>query len=189
MKIKTIILVSAVILLTATGCERPLPSGIYLTEHKSFTVVSRNPLQYRDMAIDLDTVKLVDTPVISAEDVLDYDWDTHTLTVKPGIGRTLPRPDSFGIPFVLLAEGKRCYVGGIWTGASSVGTGRPVIDFDDAQDDTFAIRLGYPGPRSDTGVDPRNDARIKSVLSKLGKIKKAQPSSAGDFATRAAPEK
>jgi len=147
---------------------------IYLTQYPSFREVQLKPeLKYHNVTIDLDKVTLVEPPLVSERDIIEYDWSFHRVVVSKGVGDRFPRPNSFGTPFVVVANGQRCYLGGIWTSVSSVGTHLPIIDEMDARDDCFEIQLGYPG-RWDTLQDPREDSRIYKTLKQLGKLKCTQ---------------
>jgi len=163
-------------LLTGCGAAAPPRFGIYLTEHPSFIRVQLEPeVTYHDARIDLADVTLMDPPLVSDDDMIEYDWSQHRVTLRRGVGRRSPHPDSFGTPFVVVANGHRCYLGGIWTPVSSVGTLLPIIEVTDVQDDCFEIKLGYPGSVADAvKQDPRDDSRVCEALGGLGELKHPQ---------------
>ncbi len=94
-------------------------------------------------------------------------WDSWYSSAT--IINQLPNVGVYGLPFVVLADGQRIYLGAFMTAVSSVGLSMPVIVIEDMQQDSFRIDAGYPGgfPPS---PDPRDDPRIASVLASAGKL-------------------
>ena len=172
------ILILGVVLLCISACDNKFQElkskhsfGIYLVNDGKFTEVGTDPYYLKGVDVDLHTAQLSGEPIISDKDIIEYDWNSHTVTVSDDAVARIPRPDSFGIPFIVIADGNRCYVGGFWTMVSSVSCPCPVIEVNDAKDGTFRIRTGYPGdvnlPKEN---DPRFDKRIKKSLKALGKL-------------------
>ncbi|MFA5779474.1 MAG: hypothetical protein WC947_05020 [Elusimicrobiota bacterium] len=172
------LLIFVLIFLSTFGCKAEVQKelkhsfGIYLIKEGKFTEVGKDPYYLKSIKVDLHKAELLKKPIISDKDIVEYDWENHTLTVNAEAVARIPQPSSFGIPFVVVADGNRCYVGGFWTMVSSVGCLHPIIEVNDAKDGTFRIRAGYP---RDVNLlkenDPRFDERIKKSLKGLGKLK------------------
>jgi hypothetical protein len=112
-------------------------------------------------------------PLLSADDVVAYDWATHTLTLRPGarehLRSALVGGLVRGVPFVVMADGAACYRGVFTTSLSSATQSGPVIDLDAGE--RLTIELGYPSEQFFQGVDPRGDERVRQVLEALGKLR------------------
>ncbi len=139
--------------------------GIYLTAE---------PIDQRIFAYgkgDLSRVRLSESPVISASDIISYNFAEHSMKLRPEALARIPRPSVEGTLFVVVADGERIYLGAFTTIFSSMGP-HPVpcieVDgrvFDTNQPaDTLVIYQG-------TGSDPRGDPRIKTALKELHKLK------------------
>ena len=97
----------------------------------------------KDRVFDINTT-IPAKALITEAQIKHYNWKTHEVELIEGVGKTLPQPTSFGIPVLVMANGKKAYVAAIWTMFSSCSTNLPIIEHLDAQDDTFRIQLGYP---------------------------------------------
>jgi hypothetical protein len=124
-------------------------------------------------------VKLGDHPLISDADLVAYDFTNHVMTVKPEVFRRLPGGE---VPFVVVADGERIYLGAFTTWLSSKTLCIPSIvpdivrpSFDMAErHNTLSIDDGYPPSYRSakcTNPDPRSDERIRQALAALGKLK------------------
>ena len=145
--------------------------GIYLTA---------KPVDARIMAGgkgDWSSVRLAGSPIISDADILVYDFTNHLMTLKPEAFRHIPRPDASGIPFVVVANGERIYLGVFMTGLSSMSIAVPSIIVDahnldtNLPPNTLRIDRVYFAPYSTTDPDPRLDDRIKQSLTSVHKLK------------------
>jgi hypothetical protein len=130
--------------------------------------------------VPLDELKLDPVPDIGADDVVSYDWKEHVVTLKPGVKQRLPKPGLSGMPFVVVVDGKRCYLGAFWSAISSQLPTVPTIEAQmpgvkalpkDAVliDRTVVKKEGDPDP-----PDPRADERVRKALDALGKLKKPE---------------
>lgn len=126
----------------------------------------------------LDDAILEDTPFLTDEDILAYDWATHTMSITPEavshfpIGMRLPLTHK---RFVVVAVGRRCFYGAFVNPLSSFGAGCPQITA--MGYDPHAIRIsGGPSHYTDAdGVahdepDRRENADLRAALEALGKL-------------------
>jgi hypothetical protein len=137
---------------------------------------------------DLSQFRLVGDPVISAADIMSYDWQTHTLTVTTNAILRLPRfrTETFS-NFVVIVRGERCYAGSFWPldiSARPMPSNIPIIPVPTGRSRALTnrtlsiginIRFSPDGfvSRPVAGSDVRSDSRVRDVLSGLGKIKAA----------------
>jgi hypothetical protein len=113
-------------------------------------------------------------PLVLDEDLVQYDWQNHTVTLKSGvIGRLRSKASVSGTPFLVCAEGEVCYRGMLTSIISSFSQkGVAIVLGRDIQDrDLLALDLGYPAPAFFQGDDPRSDPRVRSALLRSGKLK------------------
>lgn len=125
--------------------------------------------------------------VIASEEIVSYEWATHTMTLKPGVWEAIPeRLQRFcpkqnlnqGIPFDAVVDGKPVYRGTWKSIDSSLGNPGMVICYDmavmdkDLQKDQLRIDAGYPTDKKRKVTnDPRINALIKTALQKQEKLK------------------
>jgi len=81
----------------------------------------------------------------------------------------------FGIPFVLLVNGERVYLGAFWTAFSSTSFPNPVILADSMwlpmKLNWLTIDRAYPGPTQEQlKDDPRNSPALQKALEAAGKF-------------------
>ncbi|HEY5503634.1 MAG TPA: alpha-L-rhamnosidase N-terminal domain-containing protein, partial [Sedimentisphaerales bacterium] len=127
---------------------------------------------------DINQIMPEDKPVLTAADIVSYDWNTHTMELTDNGVRSIPAAPKevgvYGKPFVVVADEQRCYVGAFWTTISSIAYPNPVIEVPlDTKSNKVTIRRAYPFlyEKNGTKKDPRTDKRIFKVLSELGKLK------------------
>lgn len=125
---------------------------------------------------DLMGHTLEDSPIITDEDILSYDFERHAMTLKPEALARLPRPKVSGNGFVVMADGQRIYLGAFTTCVSSMSFAVPSIMVDGRALNTnqppnvLVIDRAYPDTLSCKGPDPRSDPRIKEALTGLHKL-------------------
>ncbi|MGA2070857.1 MAG: hypothetical protein ABSG97_05865 [Sedimentisphaerales bacterium] len=125
---------------------------------------------------DINQIILEDRPVLTAADIVSYDWNTHTMELTDRGLRSIPAAPKevgvYGKSFVVVADEQRCYVGAFWTTFSSIAYPGPVIELPlDTKTNSVTIRRAYPFETLGMGSDPRTDKRIFKVLSESGKLK------------------
>lgn len=132
----------------------------------------------KELDTDLEKVELRDYQLLTEKHIVSYDWDTHTITLtKEGIQR-IPASSLIGVrgrTFVIVADGKRCYLGAFWSSLSSISCPVPVINIlkpgSPIESGTIQIERAYPTAQFAQGADPRFDDRIKKVLEETGKLR------------------
>jgi len=154
----------------AQGRDNEISFGIYLVTDKTVPTWKLN-------GISLDKLQLASDPIISEKDIIEYNKNTHVIKLVPGVLQRFPdKPNE--LPFVIIANGKRCYFGAFFSLLFSKGRHFPVIFIhpEPPQDlpvnciriERYALNWKALGPSK----DPRTDSRIMECLDKLGKLKK-----------------
>jgi hypothetical protein len=127
--------------------------------------------------VDLADLQVYDTPLLSVDDIVAYDWETHEIELSDSASKRLARlersvPLGGGLPFVIYAVGEPIYGGALWTSYSSATYDGIVIDVHPAGlGQPVSIQMGYPTPEWFTGEDLRSDPRIYRALEEAGKLK------------------
>ncbi|WP_432663697.1 hypothetical protein R9X47_24320 [Wukongibacter baidiensis] len=116
--------------------------------------------------MDISDLELDDTPIVTEKDFKSYNWFNHSLEISEEVYDRIPKVSVSGLPFVVVADGERVYLGAFWTSFSSLSTSLPVIDIIQKP---FAIRPGYPWDHEESN-DPRKDERIYKTLNEIGKL-------------------
>jgi hypothetical protein len=142
--------------------------GIYLVkEPEDIREVKETPL---------DELVLADEPLLTQDDIESYEWQSHTLRLKPGVKLVLPAnriPTTTGC--VLVASGQRCYPAVLEVSSDTpLPTGPPgVTSRRELVLSPAEIRIH--GGMGDARDESLGDKRIRQVLQELGKLKDAQP--------------
>jgi len=77
-----------------------------------------------------------------------------------------------GLPFIVIADDKRIYLGAFWTPISSQSSSIPVIEVPlMLPQNIIKIEAGYPGKIINSQSDPRSNQLINDALKSVGKIK------------------
>jgi hypothetical protein len=97
----------------SVGAEpKPVRFGIYLLKRYA----DRGAVE----ELPLADLVLEDKPLLTQDDLLSYDRDTHTLQIRPGItSARLRTPGPQSAHFVVVADGRPAYLGVFTTMASS----------------------------------------------------------------------
>ena len=125
---------------------------------------------------DWSQLPLSDSPLISGDDIIAYDFSKHSMKLRPEALARIPRPSLHGTPFLVVAHGQRIYLGAFVTVISSFSCAVPSIIVDrqlldpTQPKDTIVIDRAYPSPSFGVGRDPRGDDRIKTALIALHKL-------------------
>jgi hypothetical protein len=129
--------------------------------------------------IDLDTIPLETEPILTQDDIVRYDAETHTfdLTLEAAERLEALQWPLRGPAFVLTVGADRIYAGAFWTPLSSLSFDGIVIlwlPHASSEGYTYRVDLGYPGPDFFTGPDPRSDSRILQALERGGLLEAGQ---------------
>jgi hypothetical protein len=157
--------------------EQPAPGsgfGIYLLKDEKISAVDA-------LRLKLDDIALRDKPLFTLDDFVCYSWKDHWFKLTPEALKRLPKaapPENRllkGIPFVLLVNGERVYLGAFWTSISSLSFPNPVIVADEmwlaSGLNWLTIDRAYPGWTEGMNKDDlRNSAALKMVLEAAGKF-------------------
>jgi hypothetical protein len=159
------------IALTATvlvACSRAGPKkdlGFYLVE---------DGIEFHGKLSDVDlrSVPLSDPPFIRLQDIVSYEWATHTMTLTPECQERLrrvfrlddPKP-MITHPFVLVVDDEPIYLGMLLSPLSAIARpGVPVIGIPLVRWDQPKLRIAFDGE----GNDVRFDGKLRYVLAGAG---------------------
>jgi len=113
----------------------------------------------------IDTMILEDQPLISVDDIENYNWSDHRLILKSNNDRLKTMEfipgKSLGIPFVITVGEERIYLGGFWYMYSSL---IPSFPHSFVSSKILYIEKGV----SNENEDVRNDNRIYRSLKAAG---------------------
>ncbi|HUT96750.1 MAG TPA: hypothetical protein VMW60_01360 [Dehalococcoidales bacterium] len=151
--------------LAVSGCTSPKGFSIYLTREN--TPVSEMPA--------LSHVELADSPVISIDDIISYNRETHEIELTADAYERVMEL-SIRTPmktFVVCVDSQPIYWGAFWLLWSSqffegVKTMLPLLP---SEEHLIQITLGYPATDLYNGEDPRSDPVILQSLEQAGKLK------------------
>lgn len=155
---------------------RPAPSSV------SIHLLADEKMNAADaLRLNLDQIPLQKKPLYTLDDFVCYSWEDHWFKLTPEALKRLPKaapPENRllkGIPFVLLVNGERVYLGAFWTSISSISFPNPVIVADEmwlaSGLNWLTIDRAYPGWTEEKRKDDvRNSAALKMVLEAAGKF-------------------
>ncbi len=148
--------------------------GIYLLADEKMNAVDA-------LKVKLDDITLQTKPLFALDDFVCYSWEDHWFKLTPEALKKLPKPSPpenrliRGIPFVLLVNGERIYMGAFWTSISSLAFPNPVIIADEmwlpSRLNWLTIDRAYPGATEEQYKDDiRNSAALRTALEAAGKL-------------------
>ncbi len=123
---------------------------------------------------ELEDLTLTEEPLISTEDIVEYAWEDHRITLTEDSYQNIMEKFSgeiplVGKPFVILSDGEPIYAGAFWSMLSSMSfDGVTIIDPMYSDKHQIQITLGYPTEAFFSSEDPRFDPRIKQALEEAG---------------------
>jgi hypothetical protein len=172
-----------VLLLSLAGCIKEVPhvTRTASQEYSHAAVMNNNELAfylvdvasweeaYAAQDISLAELNLKEEPLLTLDDIDYYDYSTHCIYLKKttDMFRKNAR-DSFADPFVVVARGKRCYLGYLLSGFSSFLPHGPFISLFPSFLAADVIHID--DMRVAGAVDLRNDTRIREALLQAGKL-------------------
>ena len=139
--------------------------ALFLLENDSLQTIDVQELQ-------LSQINLKNNPVFTFQDVVGYQIDNHKVYLNQKLSYYFCNNDSlkifanyFGLPFVLIANDERIYLGSFVTGLSSWGPNTPkILDYSVNNSENSFIISGAPIYDETTFIDVRNDERIFRAL-------------------------
>ena len=147
--------------------------GVYLAPNMSYSDITQFNLSH------IGDITLQEEPVITEEDIVWYNWSEQTMQLTETgclhLQESLLESSWLYVPFVVVADGERIYLGGFLSVASSFASdccpyimyGQP-IDLCNASSGIVAIRQGFYDAMN--GSDIRYDERIYEALDSTGKL-------------------
>ncbi len=130
--------------------------------------------------LPLDSLVLEDpAPLVHLGTLSYYDGVTHALHIggiRQGtdyIFNHLPEVGVYGLPFVVMVNGERIYLGAFYTMVSSLTFDHPVIiiNYPEPDSDCLTIHRNYAEDPPPGTPDPRTDSRLFDLLEAAGKLK------------------
>jgi hypothetical protein len=122
----------------------------------------------------LSHVNLTDQPIISAEDVITYNAQTHEIKLT---AEAFERIYELEVPvqgrsFMVCVDKQSIYWGAFWTPISSISFDGVTIwkPYSSQGPAVITLQLGYPSSSFYGGEDPRNSPEILKSLEQAGKL-------------------
>ena len=136
-------------------------------------------LERMDQEYVLERAVLLEPPVFTDQDVVEYCWDQQRITLtKEGASRWQDQGGVHvpgdGLPIVILVDGEIRYAGMIWNPVSSLVSRLP--QFWSLSLEHILVTGGLASRLDDQPVpDVRFDPRVKKVMQDLGKLSETCP--------------
>ena len=154
------------LLLVLSGCTTPEGEGfaIYLTKEDV-------PPEKMEM---LSHVDLADQPVISMQDIIQYNAQTHEIKLTDAAFERISQLEVpvRGKSFLVCVDKAPIYWGAFWTPVSSVSFDGVTIwkPYNIREPTIIVLELGYPSSSYYGGEDPRNNTAIMKSLKQADKL-------------------
>jgi hypothetical protein len=159
-------IVSICLLLVSSGCTATKGEGftIYLTKEDV------PPAQMEA----LSHVVIAEQPIISIEDIIRYNAQTHELKLTSSAFERISQLDVpvRGKSFLVCVDKKLIYWGAFWTPISSISFDGITISkpLSSQEPKVITLELGYPSSSFYEGDDPRNNVEVMKSLEQAGKL-------------------
>lgn len=166
-----------IFILAIGGCAGNPESSVSnskVTTH--FAIVLVNGVKTSDaIKSNIEDLPLEAQPILTDKDLISYKWKEHELELRQDFvfKDSLDNVPLDGLPFVVIANDKRVYLGAFWTPISSLAANIPAITIwpSNIQKNVIKIDAGYPSGLADNKSDPRSNQLIYNALKSVGKIK------------------
>ncbi len=161
-----LVLVMVFVLLMSGGCSA--------TNHEGFAIyLTRDDIPPEKMEM-LSHVDIADQPIISLQDIITYNAQTHELKLTDTAFKRISQlqvPTS-GKSFLVCVDKNPIYWGAFWTPMSSQSFDGVTIwkPYSLSRPYIITLELGYPSSSFYGGEDPRNKPEIISAFEKAGKL-------------------
>src|SRR4030042_198608 len=173
-KLALLITVSTIILLSGCAASEGEGFAIYLTQGDI------PPAQMEA----LSHVDIEEQPIISMEDIITYNAQTHEITLTTSAFERISQLEVpvRGKSFVVCVDRGPIYWGAFWTPVSSLSFDgvtilQPLIP---QEPKGITLELGYPSSAFYEGDDPRNNAEVMESLEQAGKLTATPSATASD---------
>lgn len=136
--------------------------AIYLLDRETSPEENRDP----------STISLPRQPLLSPDDIINYEQETHLVHLAPGVAGRLDGAELPGKSFVVALGREPRYAGLFMAAYISRSFDGVVILWPSMStvSGTLQIQLGYPSPDFFVGPDPRSQAGIMDALRQAGKL-------------------
>ena len=139
----------------------------------------------RPESYPFDGLEYNPTRLISIDDITAYDWRKHEIHLTEDALDRLRRnikPSVWGVPFVVVVDGKPVYLGAFWTGASSYSANMPTICLDSwvvqpresneghLRQNIVRIENSQILEEGEKPADHRANAELRRALDEAGKL-------------------
>jgi len=154
------------IILMSSGCSAP--------GHEGFAVyLTRGDIPPSQMPV-LSHIDIADQPVVSMEDIVTYNAQTHEIKLTESAYERICKLDVpvRGKTFVVCVDRKSLFTGAFWTPISSMSYNgvtiwKPLIS---QEPHVITLELGYPSSSFYGGEDPRSNPELLKSLEQSGKL-------------------
>ena len=121
--------------------------------------------------IDFYNAEIEGKPFLTEIDIIEYQWASHTMKVPLEVIASFPNAPGHGLPFILILNNERLYLGALFSSFSSLSCYLPTIETPiHPKSNEITIHGSYPfGNHFLKGPDPRFDPRLKQALLRLKK--------------------
>ncbi|MDR3587678.1 MAG: hypothetical protein P4L59_20555 [Desulfosporosinus sp.] len=122
----------------------------------------------------IEDLQLETQPVFTDKDLKIYKWKEHELELRKDFDlyEVLEYVPLSGLPFVVVANDERVYLGAFWTPLSSQTSSIPsIMVLPMSPQNKIHIIAGYPGKTTKSQSDPRSNQLIYDALKSVGRIK------------------
>jgi hypothetical protein len=163
-KLAALIVVGTILILSGCATAKGDGFAIYLTK------ADIPPAQMEA----LSHVDIAEQPIISMEDIITYNAQTHELKLTESAFERISQLEVSlgGKSFVVCVDRGPIYWGAFWSMLSSVSFDGVTIltPFILEEPYSITIELGYPSSSFYGGEDPRNNPEVMSALDEAGKL-------------------
>jgi len=161
-------------LIVALICILLIFSGCTAIEGEGFAIyLTKEDISPAQMEA-LSHVDIADQPIISINDVITYNAQTHEIELTDEAFRRISQLDVpvRGKSFMVCVDKAPMYWGAFWTPISSISFNGVTIwkPLNSQEPTVITLELGYPSSSYYAGEDPRNNATVMKSLDQAGKL-------------------
>jgi len=155
-------------------CVLFISGGCSNSNHEGFAIyLTKEDVPPAQMTA-LSHIDIAEQPVISTNDIITYNSQTHELKLTTSAYENISQLDVpvRGKSFVVCVDRKPVYWGAFWTPISSISFDGVTIwkPYNSEEPHIITLELGYPSPSFYGGEDPRNNPEVIRSLEQAGKL-------------------